>query len=252
MASYLESQVARPGFKLIRTDHFLSPNQARNIGLAHVRTRYVALVENDIVVEAGWLEALTRCATETKSAVVGPLYLIGRPGSQLVHMAAGNVHIDERHGRRYLVEQMRFLDTPVAEVAHLLRREECELVESHCLLVDIAWVGRIGGFDEGILSCGENVDFCLSVRQLGGHIFFEPAAVVTHLALHDMDMSDVQYYTLRWSAKWNRASLEHLRDKWSLTPDDPFLAKKFAQSNARRKRALMNDNQYSLEDNWRT
>lgn len=250
--TYLEAQVGRPGFRLIRTSHFLSPNQARNLGLAHVRTRYVAIVENDTVVQADWLGALMRCAEETEAAVVGPLYLIGRPGSQLVHMAAGNGHIEERDGKRCLHEQMRFLDTPVSKIAHLLRREECEMVEAHCWLIDMTWLGRMGGFDEGILSCGEHIDFCLAVRHLGGRIFFEPQAVVTHSALDDIQDYDLPYYLLRWSAQWNRASLRHLRDKWRLSPDDPYLPAKFSQANARRKRVLMNEQLLSPEDNWQT
>jgi glycosyltransferase involved in cell wall biosynthesis len=51
---YLEGQARVRGFRLVRTDHFLSPNQARNLGLREVCTPYVVFIDNDVVVEPGW------------------------------------------------------------------------------------------------------------------------------------------------------------------------------------------------------
>ena len=70
--NYLAQKADEKQFKLIRTEHYLSPNQARNIGLQHVReeTDYVGFVDNDIHVTPGWMEKLVNCAEEELAAVV--------------------------------------------------------------------------------------------------------------------------------------------------------------------------------------
>src|SRR5262245_19121199 len=59
---YIATAASARGFKLIRSEVFLSPNQARNLGLYHVRTRYVVFIDNDVVVSPGWLTPLIACA----------------------------------------------------------------------------------------------------------------------------------------------------------------------------------------------
>ncbi len=59
---FLEQRAARNGFRLISTERYVSPNEARNLAAAHVRTRYVAFIDNDVLVSPGWLDALVDCA----------------------------------------------------------------------------------------------------------------------------------------------------------------------------------------------
>src|SRR5207249_8335576 len=59
-----------------KTERHLVPNEARNIGLRRVRTRYVVFIDNDAVPAPGWLERMVECAEETGAWVVGPLYLV--------------------------------------------------------------------------------------------------------------------------------------------------------------------------------
>ncbi|HEY9300605.1 MAG TPA: glycosyltransferase family A protein, partial [Phormidium sp.] len=47
---YLQEQAQAKGFELIRTDYYLSPNHARNIGLTHVNTKYLVFIDNDVIV----------------------------------------------------------------------------------------------------------------------------------------------------------------------------------------------------------
>jgi len=78
---YLEVQAKQKGFHLIRTEHFLSPNQARN-SVAQVDTKYVVFVDNDLLVQrAGW--KISQCADETGAWVVGPLYFEGSQKTKL-------------------------------------------------------------------------------------------------------------------------------------------------------------------------
>jgi hypothetical protein len=113
------------------------------------------------------------------------------------------------------------------------------MMEFHCLLVRADVLRRLGPFDEGLKSALENPDFCMSVRQAGGDIYFEPAALVTYLPPPPLAWSDLRYFLLRWSDAWNRASLDHFRDKWRLAEDDPGLAKQFKEWTWWRRQGLL-------------
>ncbi|MGB3754791.1 MAG: glycosyltransferase, partial [Rivularia sp. (in: cyanobacteria)] len=71
--NYLETQAAEKQFEVIRTEHYLSPNHARNLGLRKVDTKYVVFIDNDVVVTPGWLKTAVDCAEETNATVVSPL-----------------------------------------------------------------------------------------------------------------------------------------------------------------------------------
>src|SRR3954451_1752409 len=55
---FLRDGCARHNYELILKPDFLAPNVARNLGLARAKGDYVVFLDNDVVVEPGWLEAL--------------------------------------------------------------------------------------------------------------------------------------------------------------------------------------------------
>ena len=224
---HLESEARKHGFELIRTERYLSPNQARNIGLENVKTKYVVFTDNDVEVTPGWLEAMLDCAEETDARVVGPLYFIGNPENRIIHMAGGDAHIRVVDGMRFFHEQHRLTGTPLDRTSEDLRRGECELVEFHCMLVRMDVFDQLGPLDEAFLSSAEHIDLCLSVREAGGAVYFEPNSRVTYRTSRTFALSDLPYYRLRWSEEWNRASLEHLREKWRLTDHDPWITEHY-------------------------
>ncbi len=236
---YLEGQARARGFRLVRTERYLAPNQARNLGASEAATRYIVFVDNDVLVTSGWLEALVRCAEETGAWVVGPLYCQGELERGVIHMTGAHADIVDEAGVRRFHEDLQFWGRPLHEVRPLLRREPCGMMEFHCMLVRSDVLRRLGPFDEGLKSALENPDFCMSVRQAGGDIYFEPAALVTYLPPPPLAWSDLRYFLLRWSDAWNRASLDHFRDKWRLAEDDPALAKQFKEWTWWRRQALL-------------
>jgi GT2 family glycosyltransferase len=223
---YLQSAAQSKGFELIRTECYLHPNQARNLGLAKVATSYVVFIDNDVIVSPGWLEALVDCAEATGASVVGPLMCQHDPVHQEIHFAGGESHIwMDKTGRYRLREKMFCQGQAVAEMRHQLRRQPTELAEFHCVLVRTAIFAQIGGLDEAMLNTKEHLDFCMSVAQAGGIIYFEPAALVTYVPGPPLEWSDLHYYMLRWSDAWTLASLHRLRDKWGLAEDGYFQSK---------------------------
>lgn len=217
---YLEAKAQEKGFQLIHSDHYLSPNQARNLGMREVKSKYVVFIDNDVVVSPGWLEALVRCADETGAWLVGPLYLMGEPDDRIIHMAGGISHIREERGKRVLYEKDHFGGMRLTEVPVPLQRQQSELVEFHCMMARAEVFERLGPLDEKLFSVREHEDLCLVVQKAGGSIYMEPDAVVTYVPPPPIALSDFSYYMLRWSKEWSEASLKRFHSKWNLDMDE--------------------------------
>ena len=222
---YLEQAARELDFTLLRADGYLTPNQARNLAMPYVTTRYVVFVDNDVLVAPGWLDPLVRCAEETGAWVVGPLCFEFLPECSRIHMAGGECRIEESGaGRRDFIERHHLAHQRLADVTLRLERRETELVEFHTVLVRKAVFRQLGPLDEGLLCNAEHADLCLSVRQAGGHIFLEPRSRITYAPPRKLTRTDLDFYRLRWSEAWCEASNLRLRTKWRLASDARGLA----------------------------
>ena len=223
---YLQKTAQEQKFQIIRTDYYLTPNHARNLGLAQVNTKYVVFLDNDVVVSSGWLNHLVKCAEKTEAAVVGPLMCQDKPLHEIVHFAGGESHIwTDKTGRRRLREKMYKQGQRVADVRPQLQRQQTELAEFHCVLVRTDIFERIGRLDEAFFNTKEHLDFCMSVKESGGTVYFEPDSLVTYVPGPPLELSDLHYYMLRWSDEWTVASLQRMQDKWNVVKDGYFQSK---------------------------
>lgn len=263
---YLEQQAKQRQFQLLHTDYYVSPTQAKNVGLQYVLNqakteyKYVVFIENDVIVKHGWLTKLVECAEATGAAVVGPLTCIGSPAHQVIHNAGGKSYITtevkENQTRRYIYQSAALTGKAVSEVGDRLHRKKTDYVEFHCMLVRTEVFASTGLFDEGMLATREHIDFCFMVTQMGGEIYSEREAVVTTdtigidsnktglvdwfgaAQVPDFKWFDLPYFMLRWNDSWDLASLHHIRDKWNLTEDEYF-KKRYKKVGARRHELLI-------------
>ncbi|OWY69443.1 glycosyl transferase family 2 [cyanobacterium TDX16] len=237
---YLEAVAQEKGFQLIRTNYYLFPNHARNLGLARVNTKYVAFVDNDVIVSPGWLEALIQCAEETGATAVGPLMCHEEPVHEVVHCAGGEARVVwDATGRRRLREKMYKQGHQVVDVRPKMQRTQTELCEFHCMLVRAQIFEQLGFFDELMLNSKEHLDFCMSVIQAGGTVYFEPSSIITYVPGQPLKPTDLHFYMLRWSDAWELASLSRLREKWQLAEDSYFQHKYKALGWRRRNTILL-------------
>ena len=240
---YLKEKSNDKDFQLIRSEKYLSPNQARNIGLNFVDTEYLVFIDNDVYVEPGWLEKLVDCAEETNAVVVCPLVCIGQERYSKIHLAGGEarivVEVQNETVQRKVHEKHYFVNRPVAEVKPQLQRQECEFAEFHCMLVRTNIFKTIGQLDEKLLSTREHIDFCLTVTNAGGRIFCESDSVVTYVPAKNFALSDIPYFLLRWSDAWELSSLKRFRKKWDVTKKDKYFRKRYKRLGHRRHQALL-------------
>lgn len=216
---YLKEQSQSKGFMLVRSDRYLTPNQARNMGLSYARTKYVVFVDNDVIFTPNWLEKLLDCAEENEATAVCPLICIGEPIHQKVHFAGGKAHIIvETRGEetiRKINEENYFTNNNLTEAKNWLPRNRSELGKFNCMLARRDIFDKIGCLDEKLLNTKEHLDFSLSVTQAGGTIYCEPSSVVTYLT-GKIEWSDLPFFCLRWSDEWELASLQYFNQKWNL------------------------------------
>jgi GT2 family glycosyltransferase len=212
----LEAEAGKRSFKFIHSENYLSPNQARNLALPHVKTKYVVFLDNDALVMRNWLEALLKCAEETGASIVGPLYLIGEFDRAIVHMAGGRLHLEGDADHRILWDEQYMFDTSLSEATMRLRRSSCDYMEFHCMLIRTDLFERIGPMDEQLLSLHEERDICLAARKAGGSVFIEPRAIVTYVPPPPFEWWDIPYFLLRWSESWTVNSVRHFNSKWNI------------------------------------
>src|SRR5680860_307591 len=130
---YLQAQARDKGFHLLRTESYLSPNRARNLGLLEAHGEYVVFVDNDVIVSPRWLETLIECAEETGAAVVGPLTCQHKPVHEKVHCAGGESGVEIKHENgqdtRHIIEKIYSQGRSVAGLRADLKRQKTGLAE---------------------------------------------------------------------------------------------------------------------------
>jgi glycosyltransferase involved in cell wall biosynthesis len=233
VAGHLAAQAASRGFRLIRTERYLSPNHARNLGAAEVATPYMVFVDNDVVVAPGWLPPLVACAERTGAAIVSPLNFEMKPLHTIVHFAGGKAHVDVVGAERHIVDKIVKKNFPKQSAP-------TECAEFHCMLVRTDAFRAVGGLDPRLLSTRENLDFCMALREAGYEIWFEPASRITYLPPVKMQLADVPYFALRWSDEWDMASFRHFQKKWRLA-DDAYFAREYRNLGWRRRNLMMRE-----------
>jgi GT2 family glycosyltransferase len=251
---YLDARAQAQGFELIRTDHYLPPNTARNLGLRNVDTPYVVFVDNDVLVSPGWLGPLVACAEQTGAGIVGPLICEGLPPHEVIHFAGGESHVEPREHagstERHMIERIYRQGHRLPDVRHQLQRSPTGGFEFHCVLIRTSLLEQIGPFDEALLSVRENVDFAILAALSGASIYVEPASVITYVGYTPLAWSDIPYYLLRWNSAWTLASLHHLRDKWSVCEDDYFI-RQYQTLDWRRREFLIQNTLLRWIPSWR-
>jgi GT2 family glycosyltransferase len=228
---FLEEWSEEKGIDLVRTDSNGSPPQARNIGLARAQTKYTVFLDNDVIVDPGWLESLLACADETGAAAVGPLIGESWTFDHLVHYGGGDTGIRTEvignQTKKFLFKINPHNGKALQLARKELTRREVSLVELHCALFRTDVLQQVGGFDERVI-CEDHTELCIRLKERGERIFFEPKAVVTYVS-GPVRRSDLWYYYLRWSDRWQMMAYDRLREKWGVE-EDQFFTVRYART----------------------
>jgi len=217
----LQARSADGSFEILRVDPELWPTHIRRRVVGTVDTDYVVFVDNDVIVEPGWLEALVECADATNAGAVGPLYLIGGGSAPpRVHMAGGSLEWDDTPTGRVLREEHADAGADPGHLANHAVRAPCGYVEYHCVLVRTAAARDGALFDPEIFCVHEHIDLSLTLAQRGYATWSEPKARVTYLATEPWALGELAYRRRRWSREQGDASIAAFCRKWGVADDE--------------------------------
>ncbi|MGI8623536.1 MAG: glycosyltransferase family 2 protein [Solirubrobacteraceae bacterium] len=163
---------ARPGCEVLRLEENVGVAAALNRGLALVHTEYVALLNNDLELEAGWLGALVAAldAHPRAASATGKMLSFHERGvfdaaGDLLHWSGAATH------RGMGQPDMGQYDTPEAVFA------PC----AGAALYRRAAFDAVGPFDEAFFAYQEDVDWGLRAQLAGWTARYEPRAVAYHM-----------------------------------------------------------------------
>lgn len=209
------------GLDVLRIDEPLWPQEARQRIIGLIDTEYVVFIDNDVLVEAGWLDALVTCADETGAGAVGPLYLWGdglKPAK--VQMAGGRLAEAATEGGRVLTASPMHVNAELRQIAQQIARAPCDYLDVRCMLIRMELLRDGSLLDVRIRCVHEQIDLALSVRKRGYAVFLEPAARVTSLAFADYMLDELPFFRSRWSAVEAENDIEAFCEKWNVLNDE--------------------------------
>jgi hypothetical protein len=180
---YLTSLAAsRDRVTHVRFEEFLSRQAARMKALRQVQTRFVVLLDNNVICEPGWLEKLLETREETGASVVSPM-IVTRGGR--IHFSAGIIERKRRLrrlGRKTLGRSHGQPDAPARSLLTEVtpRTVDIDFAESHCCLVSTDDLRLPGVLEEGMANAHTTCYASYKLKTIfGKRLVLEPAAVVS-------------------------------------------------------------------------
>lgn len=218
LRSALRARADAGQFELCSFDEPLWPQAARRRVLDELAGDWVVFLDNDVVVEPGWLDALLRCAEDTGAGIVAPLYLWSDGVRRArIHMAGGRI-VEQQEAAGRVLDETHYLMNADPDVEVLVRRR-CDFAEFHCMLVRRDLLDDPRMLDPAIRCVHEHIDIALVAGDLGASIWFEPEARVTYLAFAPYTLDDLPMLRSRWDAREGEASIAAFASKWNVIDD---------------------------------
>ena len=188
------------GGHVVRSTVNLGVGGGCNLAATIARGEYLVLVNDDTVLEPDWLDNLVKTADDNPGA--GAVGSRIRDPQGLLQEAGGIPWSDGsvwHFGRLLPIDSMEYLSLRVVDYC------------SACaLLVRRSTWDAVGGFDEAYFpGYYEDLDLCLSIKELGQQILYQPAARLMHHGGGDAGSLDLDS-----KAFVSRRSRRHFMAKW--------------------------------------
>jgi GT2 family glycosyltransferase/glycosyltransferase involved in cell wall biosynthesis len=190
---YLRQEEKKGRLRLLINPDNLGFAKACNQGAHVARGDYLVFLNNDTIVQPGWLTALTRQLEEKEDiGIVGGKLLY--PNGSIQH---AGVVFDERKKVGHIYRGFHRNHPAVNKI------REFQAVTGACLIIRKPLFFAIGGFDEGYQNGFEDLDLCLRIRKLGYKIVYTPKCEIYHLegqtpGRYDKDKDNSIYFTSKW------------------------------------------------------
>jgi hypothetical protein len=205
----------RSNVKVIHNDHYLQANQLRNLVIQEAKDEFLCFIENDVLVEEGWLSNLIAACKEQPADVAVPRIIEGPLG-------ATSIHWDPNQGQVRSVqtaEGIKWELLPATGDGQLDKgnhRRTIELAgEAHCRLYRRSVFDRVAPFDEEVIFL-DHLDSSLALYNAKVPVVFEPKSVVHFWHPYPPHPDDLDYFFMRWDLEKSAQSLDRIQKKWNL------------------------------------
>jgi GT2 family glycosyltransferase len=162
----------REPFRVVLNERNLGYAVANNRGAMLASGELLGLLNNDLILLPGWLEPMlaAHAALGARAGVVGNVQLEARTGMLdhagiIINRTGKPVHARRLPGRWSRV---------------FSRVRKVPAVTGACLLIGRALWHQLGGFDEGFVNGGEDVDLCFRARAAGRDTVVVFESVIRH------------------------------------------------------------------------
>src|SRR5262249_14959298 len=184
--------------------------------LANVHTRYVAWVDNDTYVTAGWLEALLKRAA-VGARVVLPMTL-EREGLDVdPRKIPLRIHISHSELRKTTVDNVQYVfdHKPFRRAAPEDVPQEPHLVDFFELHTFFAETEVLRKLDLPSMVVREHIDIGIQLHRIGIPIWCEPKSVVQFDNIHDRPtFADLKFFFYRWHKRLINQSHDLFEKRW--------------------------------------
>jgi Glycosyl transferase family 2 len=205
----------RENVKVIHRDQYLLPNQCRNLVIRETQDEFLCFIENDNLVQEGWLSHFMAAIERHDADVIIPLIMEGRPGE-------AKAHFDDNLGRVQTVQtpegvKWEVLPRPGSKEQDIGADSRFEeFMETHCLFFRRNVFDRIGFFDE-YLNTSEEIDLSLALYKAKVPAAFVPECVVHYIQPpQPVGADDLPYFLKKWDIENAHLSHQRIQKKWNL------------------------------------
>ena len=200
----------------------LHPNQARARSVPYIETEFSVFIDNDVIVEEGWLEPLLKLLEDKRVGIAAPLYMIGsNERSDKIHMAGGKWSIWPTGKKICLNERHYLMNQKISEVSEKLFTRRCDFAEFHAMAVKRDVFSLPEFFHPEINNVHEHIHASLIALRYGYETWFTPYSRIQYKATTSWTLNEQSNFRERWSIDVAEKSLKVFCDYWGVkdTPD---------------------------------
>jgi GT2 family glycosyltransferase/tetratricopeptide (TPR) repeat protein len=210
---YFDEISADPRVTIVDSQGSFNFSRVCNLGVARARGELVGLLNDDTqVIGSDWLREMVSHAIRPEVGAVGAMLYYGNDTIQHAGLTVG-IHGVAEH-------RFRYAPRGASGYFHSLEvAQDLSGVTAACVLLRRDVYREVGGFEEELAVCFNDVDFCLKIRRKGYLIVWTPFAELYHLERMTAPRDEMPTEQPRF-----RSEREYIQRKWGARhlENDPY------------------------------
>lgn len=171
---------SRPEIEIIANSDNLGYAEGNNVAIRIARSEFMVLLNNDTIVDKGWLEPLLEKMEDPAVAVCQPKLLNMGNRSLFDYSGAAGGYVD-RYGYPFL--RGRLLDIVEKDEGQYDTDASLDWCSGAAFMVRKSVLDEVGLLDPMLFMYGEENDLCWRIKKCGRKIAFAHASVVYHAGM---------------------------------------------------------------------